>query len=129
MDGDTQASHEEPQQEEPSPRAPQMTVEVPPDHTEPYTDPNYSEIVTEYEEESDKEPTEPHEAEMVLFEQQMERSWALDFYEQWEIDSDGHMHELSPSSIEIPDDFLCPDDIFREEELREMRTARESMRD
>ena len=45
---------------------------------------------------------------------------------EWEIDSDGHWHERSPLSIEMPD-WYSPSDVYSEEELREMHTTRQAV--
>ena len=43
------------------------------------------------------------EAEAVLAEQERDTIWVDDYLDEWEIDSDGHWHERSPMSIEMPD--------------------------
>jgi hypothetical protein len=45
---------------------------------------------------------------------------AMSFYDEWEVDSDGHMHERSPEPIGLSDDLPRLEDVYNEEELIQM---------
>ncbi len=47
--------------------------------------------------------------------------WGASFHDQWEIDSDGHLHERSRDPIRLPDDNYTLEDLYTEQEIKDMQ--------
>ena len=85
------------------------------EESDPYEEPGYTESITDHDARSDDSPSNHTEEERILHERREEATMVESFFDQWEIDSDGHWQERSPSPVSLTYDF-SPTDLDLEEE-------------
>ena len=79
------------------------------EESDPYEELGYTESITDHDAMSADDLSNHSEEERILREHKEEATTVESFFDQWEIDSDGHWHERSPSPINFARDFSPPE--------------------